>query len=218
MGSVQNTRGEQCPREIELLLAAKVRCRLVSLPEGKVGCRASQYRPVMFWEKKTRAVGHPGSTGPQEAFPAHTEAETRMSEPIVKVPSMSSVAGNQHTFLGRTVVAQAQLSAQKDLTVEGQIEGTLSLADHCLNVGTGGRVKAEIQARQIVILGSVTGNLTAREKIEIRRSGQVVGDVVAATVAIEDGAYFKGSVDITREKGAGAARGAMVARTLKTSV
>ena len=68
--------------------------------------------------------------------------------------------GNPHTVLGRTVVVQGQLSAGEDLLIDGQFEGNISLDDHCLTVGTEGHVKAEIRARQIVILGSVTGNLS----------------------------------------------------------
>jgi len=126
-----------------------------------------------------------------------------MSEPTAKSTSPSA-AGSPHTLLGRTVVVQGQLSSGEDLQIEGQFEGNVNLDDHCLTVGTEGRVKAEIRARQVVILGSVTGNVAAREKIEIRRTGHVVGDLVAGTVAIEEGAYFKGSIDIARDNGSGA--------------
>ncbi|MBZ5672260.1 MAG: polymer-forming cytoskeletal protein [Acidobacteriia bacterium] len=106
--------------------------------------------------------------------------------------------GSPHTLLGRTVVAQGQLSANEDLLIEGQFQGNITLEDHCLTVGTEGHLKAEIRARQVVVQGSVTGNVTAREKVEIRRTGRLMGDLVAATVAIEEGAYFKGSIDISR--------------------
>ncbi len=109
-------------------------------------------------------------------------------------------------MLGRTVVVQGQLSAGEDLLIEGQFEGTIHLDDHCLTVGTEGHVKAEIHARQVIILGSVTGNVAAREKIEIGRTGRVVGDLVAATVAIEEGAYIKGSIDTARDDASEAAR------------
>jgi len=121
-----------------------------------------------------------------------------MSEPTPKVTNPPA-SPSPHTFLGRTVVAQGQISSQEDLLIEGQFEGNISLDDHCLTVGTEGHVKAEIRARQVVVLGSVTGNVKAREKIEIRRTGHVVGELVASTVAIEEGAYFKGSIDIARD-------------------
>ncbi|HMD87310.1 MAG TPA: polymer-forming cytoskeletal protein [Terriglobia bacterium] len=146
-----------------------------------------------------------------------------MSEPTPKLtnPTPKStnppVAGSPHTLLGRTVVVQGQLSAGEDLLIEGQYEGTIHLDDHCLTVGTEGHVKAEIRARQVVILGSVAGNVAAREKVEIRRTGHVVGDLVAATVAIEEGAYFKGSIDIAREDGSEAAHDVAAPSTLKTN-
>ena len=121
-----------------------------------------------------------------------------MNEPTPKVTTPPA-STSPRTFLGRTVVAQGQISSQEDLLIEGQFEGNISLDDHCLTVGTEGHVKAEIHARQVVILGSVTGNVAAREKVEIRRTGHMVGDLLAATVAIEEGAYFKGSIDIARE-------------------
>ena len=124
-----------------------------------------------------------------------------MPEPTSKSLSPSAVAG-AHTVLGRTVVIQGQLTAGEDLLIDGQFEGTIKLDSHCLTVGTEGHVKAEVRARQMIILGSVEGNLVAREKVEIRRTGHVVGDLVAGTVAIEEGAYFKGSIDIARGDGA----------------
>jgi cytoskeletal protein CcmA (bactofilin family) len=112
------------------------------------------------------------------------------------------------TLLGRTAVVRGQLSGEEDLLVEGQFEGTITLADHCFTVGADGQVKAEIRARQVIILGTVTGNISAREKIEIRRSGHVVGDLLAGAIVIEEGAYFKGSIDILREEAPEASRAA----------
>jgi cytoskeletal protein CcmA (bactofilin family) len=145
-----------------------------------------------------------------------SEATAKLTNPTPKSAN-PSVAGSPHTLLGRTVVVQGQLSSGEDLQIEGQFEGNINLDDHCLTVGTEGHVKAEIRARQVVILGSVTGNLVAREKIDIRRTGHVVGDLVAATVAIEEGAYFKGSVDIARNDGSGAARDESAPSSIKTS-
>jgi len=146
-----------------------------------------------------------------------------MSEPTPKLtnptpkPSEPSPSGGPQTLLGRSVVVQGKLSAGEDLLIEGQFEGTINLDDHCLTVGVEGHVKAEIRARQVVILGSVTGNVAAREKIEIRRTGHVVGDLVAATMAIEPGAYFKGSIDTARDDAAEAAREIAAPGTLKSS-
>jgi cytoskeletal protein CcmA (bactofilin family) len=125
--------------------------------------------------------------------------DTLMDETTAKVLSTTPTSPHQ-TVLGQTVVLRGELSASEDLLIEGQFEGTISLEDHCLTVGAHGQVKAEMRARQVVILGTVFGNVVAREKVEIRRSGHVVGDLKAGAVAIEEGAYFKGSIDIVREE------------------
>lgn len=138
------------------------------------------------------------------------DATPRLSNPP---PSNQS-----QTLLGRSMVTRGELSGNEDMLIEGQFEGNIKLQDHCVTVGPHGRVKAEIQARQIVILGSVEGNISAREKIEIRKSGHVVGDLVAAGIAIEDGAYFKGSIDILRKETQEAPRTLSVPAALKTSV
>ena len=109
------------------------------------------------------------------------------------------VSPQQSSMLGRSVVIKGELAGKEDLMIEGQFEGTIDVAEHTVTVGPQGQVKSEIRARQVVVHGSVAGKITAREKIESRRTGNVVGDLVAAGVAIEDGAYFKGSIEILRE-------------------
>ncbi len=122
-----------------------------------------------------------------------------MSEPR---SSNSAAASGQRTVFGRSVAVQGQITASEDIVIEGQFDGTITLPEHSVTVGPEGQVKAEIRARLVVVQGSVTGNIEAREKIDIRRTGQVIGDLVAAAVAIEDGAYFKGSIDIARVEAA----------------
>lgn len=111
---------------------------------------------------------------------------------------MGNSPSSVQAIIGRSLILKGELSANEDLLIEGQFEGTVNLQDHCLTVGANGKVKAEINARQVIILGSVNGNVNAREKIEVRRTGNVVGDLTSASVSIEEGAYFKGSIDILR--------------------
>ncbi len=174
-----------------------------------------QRRFAMWFDKKTRPEAEPSGGRPAEVPTTPEEAKISMSEPVSKATA-SSAATSSHTVLGRTAVVQGQLSSSEDLLIEGKFEGNVNLNDHCLTVGAEGQVKAEIRARQVVVLGSVTGNVVAREKIEIRRTGHVVGDLVAGSVAIEEGAYFKGSIDITRGD-TEASRGATVPSTLRSS-
>ena len=153
----------------------------------------------MWFDKKTRPVLEFPSMPQEEAPRAPVKVKTFMSESTSK-STIPSVPGSQRTVLGRSVVAQGQLTSAEDLLIDGKFDGTISLADHILTVGPEGHVKADIRARQIIIQGSVEGNVAGREKIEIRRSGHVEGDMVAGTVAIEEGAFFKGSIDIAHNE------------------
>jgi cytoskeletal protein CcmA (bactofilin family) len=119
---------------------------------------------------------------------------------VMPKPPDSNLLSRQQTLLGPTLVLRGELQGSEDLAIEGQFEGTIDLHDHCLTVGLHGQVKAEIQASRAIIHGSVTGNITAGERIEIRKTGRVMGDLVSPGIAIEDGAYFKGSIEILREE------------------
>jgi cytoskeletal protein CcmA (bactofilin family) len=117
-------------------------------------------------------------------------------------PRTITATGSQsHTLLGGSLTLKGELTGAEDLTIDGQFEGTLNVPDHTVTIGQQGHVKAEVHARQVIIIGSVDGKVTARDKIELRRSGNVVGDLISSSVSIEEGAYFKGSIEILRETG-----------------
>jgi cytoskeletal protein CcmA (bactofilin family) len=101
--------------------------------------------------------------------------------------------------VGRSIVIKGELSGDEDLTIEGRVEGHIDLRNHVLTIGSNGHVAAEVVAKSIVVLGRVTGNLTATEKVDIREKGSVEGDIMAPRVAIADGAEFRGSVDMQRK-------------------
>ncbi len=138
-----------------------------------------------------------------------------MPEPTPKVmtPHLREAT---RTVLGPTITLRGELAGEEDLFIEGQFEGSINLHDHCLTVGAQGQVKAEIQVSRAVIQGAITGNITARERIEILKTGRVMGDLVAPGIAIEDGAYFKGSIEILREEGRPAASSSTLARAETT--
>jgi len=100
--------------------------------------------------------------------------------------------------IGKSVVLKGQIYGREDVTIDGEVEGTVELQEHRLTVGPNGKVVATIKAREIVVLGTVQGNIETREKIDIRKDAKVVGDIRTARIVIEDGAYFKGSIDIVR--------------------
>ncbi len=132
--------------------------------------------------------GQPAAQPPQPApaGPAsRPESSQRLERDIVNI--------------GKSVVIKGELNGSEDLTIEGQVEGTIQLRDNVLTIGPNGKIKAQIFAKSVIILGEVTGNVTASEKVDIRDNGSVDGDIISPRVAIAEGAHFRGSVDMQRK-------------------
>mgnify|MGYP000856286467 FL=1 len=102
--------------------------------------------------------------------------------------------------VGKSVVIEGEVNGSEDLTIEGQVDGKIELRQHMLTIGPNGRITAEVFAKSVVILGAVIGNVTATEKVNIRESGSVDGDITAPRVAIAEGAHFRGNVDMSTKK------------------
>jgi cytoskeletal protein CcmA (bactofilin family) len=117
--------------------------------------------------------------------PARPESTQKLERDIVNI--------------GKSVVIKGELNGSEDLTIEGQVEGTIQLRDNVLTIGANGKIKAQIFAKAVIILGEVTGNVTASEKVDIRDNGSVDGDIISPKVAIAEGAHFRGSVDMQRK-------------------
>jgi cytoskeletal protein CcmA (bactofilin family) len=119
-------------------------------------------------------------------------------------PSRAAAAGDplrqERTAvnIGKSVVIQGELNGSEDLTIEGQVEGKIELRQNILTIGSNGRIKASVFAKSVVVLGEVTGNVTATDKVDIRDNGSVDGDIAAPRVAIAEGAHFRGSIDMQR--------------------
>jgi cytoskeletal protein CcmA (bactofilin family) len=103
--------------------------------------------------------------------------------------------------IGKSIVIKGELNGSEDLTIEGQVEGKIELRQNVLTIGPNGRIKAQVFAKSVIILGEVTGNVTATEKVDIRDNGSVDGDIAAPRVAIAEGAHFRGSIDMQRTGG-----------------
>jgi len=132
-----------------------------------------------------------------------TKPETRIakpSPPAESEPAPRSIHGVAlgTSHIGQTVVVKGEIRGSEDLRIDGQLEGGLELGQHRLTVGPNGQVRATIRAREVDVNGSVNGNVEASDRIIIRKQAKLVGDLKMASVVIEDGAYFKGSIDITR--------------------
>jgi cytoskeletal protein CcmA (bactofilin family) len=100
--------------------------------------------------------------------------------------------------IGKSVVIKGELSGSEDLTIEGHVEGRIELRENILTIGPNGKIRAEIFAKAVIVLGEVVGNVTASEKVDIRDNGSVDGDITSPRVAIAEGAHFRGSVDMQR--------------------
>ena len=101
--------------------------------------------------------------------------------------------------IGKSVVIKGELSGSEDLTIEGHCEGRIELRDNVLTIGPNGKIRAEVFAKSVIVLGEVTGNVTASEKVDIRDNGSVDGDIISPRVAIAEGAHFRGSVDMAQK-------------------
>jgi cytoskeletal protein CcmA (bactofilin family) len=100
--------------------------------------------------------------------------------------------------IGKSVVIKGELTGSEDLTIEGHVEGKIELRQNVLTIGPNGKIKAQVFAKSVIILGEVTGNVTATEKVDLRDNGSVDGDIAAPRVAIAEGAHFRGSIDMQR--------------------
>jgi cytoskeletal protein CcmA (bactofilin family) len=126
--------------------------------------------------------------------PARTSAQPLVSPPP---PRHEPNANRQTATIGASMQIKGEIRTHEELLVDGEVEGSLE-SHSLLTVGPNGKVKANIKAREVVIFGSVRGNVEVSEKIAIREKGNLVGDIKTAGISIDDGAYFKGSIDIVR--------------------
>ncbi len=161
---------------------------------------------IMLWEKKPPIADRqmPPPMPPLSQTPEPVVASRVKSfeeKPMVESakPSVVIPTDPGRTHLGRSLLVKGDLTGSEDLVIAGQFEGTVNVQGHCLTIGPEGKVKAEIQADRVVIYGSVHGNINVKERLEIHKSGHVVGDLIAPGISIEDGAYFKGKIEILRE-------------------
>jgi cytoskeletal protein CcmA (bactofilin family) len=133
------------------------------------------------------------------APPAATVApQAPVSPAAAGAPIQQKQIERDKVNIGKSVIIKGELSGSEDLTIEGHVEGKIELRDNILTIGPNGKIKAEVFAKAVIVLGEVSGNVTASEKVDIRDNGSVDGDIISPRVAIAEGAHFRGSVDMQR--------------------
>ena len=142
-----------------------------------------------------------------EAVKPTNQAATPAPAPTIVPASVAATQAESRRIerdlvnIGKSVVIKGELSGSEDLTIEGHVEGKIELKDHLLTIGPNGRIKAQVFAKTVIVLGEVNGNVSASEKVEIRDGGSVDGDIISPRVAIAEGAHFRGSVDMQKKAG-----------------
>jgi cytoskeletal protein CcmA (bactofilin family) len=165
---------------------------------------------LSVWNKQRREEepSRPFNTTNLRQAPAAPPVETKKeATTLSSMSSMSSIPAGRtepdtvrggSATIGKAVKIVGQIFSREDLYVDGDVEGTIELIEHKLTVGPNGKVHAGVKAREVAALGTIQGNVDASDRIEIRKDAKLVGDIKTARIVIEDGAYFKGSIDIVK--------------------
>ena len=153
-----------------------------------------------MWKRDDAAK--PSAPAGQGPAPAQHSPAPLTAEPTSRPAPASdnTQRGQERTVvnIGKSVVIKGELNGSEDLTIEGQVEGKIELRQNVLTIGANARIKAQVFAKAVIILGEVTGNVSASEKVDIRDNGSVDGDIAAPRVAIAEGAHFRGSIDMQK--------------------
>ena len=120
------------------------------------------------------------------------------SMPFKTTPEPDSARGS--ASIGKAVKINGQIFSKEDLYIDGDVEGSIELQEHRLTIGPNGKVHSTVKAREVVVLGTIQGNVDASDRLELRKDARLVGDIKTARIIIEDGAYFKGSIDIVKNE------------------
>src|ERR1700736_6289408 len=148
--------------------------------------------------KPTNQPTTPVRPGEPERPAVPAPPTTSASSEAAPVPRPVTTTTADQATIGKSLVIKGEVTGSESLYIDGRVEGSINLSGNRVTVGRNGVVSANINAREIVVLGKVRGNLTASDRVDIRSDGSLTGDVVAARISIEDGAFFKGGIDIRK--------------------
>jgi len=140
----------------------------------------------------------PEPVRPASPAPAPTPFEAGVTRPSPGPVAATAVPSGEQATIGKSLIVKGEVSGSESLYIDGKVEGAINLAGNRVTIGRNGQVAANITAREVVVLGKVRGNVHASDRVDIRSEGSLTGDVAAARISIEDGAYFKGGIDIRK--------------------
>ena len=144
----------------------------------------------------------PNSPSPPEPArptpPASAPAAFEPARPAAGATSAAAIPSGEQATICKSLIVKGEVSGSESLYIDGKVEGAINLPGNRVTVGRNGQVAANIMAREVVVLGKVRGNINASDRVDIRSEGSLTGDVAAARISIEDGAYFKGGIDIRK--------------------
>src|SRR6185312_13883237 len=149
-----------------------------------------------MWKPTNPNSPNPSSPEPQR--PAAPAPTTSYDPAPATAPRNATLNTTDQATIGKSLVIKGEVTGSESLYIDGRVEGSINLPGNRVTVGKNGVVNANINAREVVVLGKVRGNLTASDRVDIRTEGSLTGDVVAQRISIEDGAYFKGGIDIRK--------------------
>jgi cytoskeletal protein CcmA (bactofilin family) len=162
-----------------------------------------------MWKPNQTGPNSPATPEPTRpasppATPAASAVDALPPRPTSASPASSApIPTGEQATIGKSLVIKGELTGSESLYIDGKVEGAITLPGNRVTVGRNGQVAANISAREVVVLGKVRGNIQASDRVDIRSEGSLTGDVAAARISIEDGAYFKGGIDIRKPGEAG---------------
>ena len=151
-----------------------------------------------MWKPTNPPGSNPNETPRPMGAGATPATPTTMEPTPVTAPRNAALNTQEQATIGKSLVIKGEVTGSESLFIDGRVEGSINLAGNRVTIGRNGVVSANINAREIVIIGKVKGNLNASDRVDIRNEGSLTGDVVAQRISIEDGAFFKGGIDIRK--------------------
>jgi cytoskeletal protein CcmA (bactofilin family) len=154
-----------------------------------------------MWKPNQAGPNSPSTPEPARPAPpvtTPTAFEPGTVRPAAGAAGSAAISSGEQATIGKSLIVKGEVSGSESLYIDGKVEGAINLPGNRVTVGRNGHGAAHIMAREVVVLGKVRGNINASDRVDIRSEGSLTGDVAAARISIEDGAYFKGGIDIRK--------------------